>query len=353
MKKVLYITNIEVPYRIEFFNQLSKKCDLTVLYERKKSSNREEKWTRSIKASFKKEYLSGIKIRNEYSFDLKIFKYLFDKYDVIIIGCYNSLIQMLAILVMRLLHKKYILNLDGEVFIDKNSFKGKIKKFFLKGAYSYLVAGEEAVNNLKSIVNSNKIYPYYFSSLTKKELINNSKQINKNINNTILVIGQYYDYKGLDIALECAKINQDISYKFIGMGKKSFELKNKIKVLKLNNIEVIPFLQKDDLYNEYKKCKMLILPSKQECWGLVINEAASFGTPIVSTIGSGAAVEFLKNKYSIFLAKSSDSEDLYKKIIRLMNYENIDDYKKYLLKKSKKYSIEQSVKIHLDIISKM
>ena len=353
MKKVLYITNIEVPYRIEFFNKLSKKCDLTVLYERKKSSNRDEKWTKSIKSSFKKEYLNGIKIKNEYSFDLKIFKYLFSKYDVIIIGCYNSLIQMLAILVMRLLHKKYILNLDGEIFIDKKSFKGKIKKFFLKGAYSYLVAGEETANSLNSIINSNRIYSYYFSSLTKKELISNSKQINKNINNTILVVGQYYDYKGLDIALECAKINQNISYKFIGMGKKSLELKSKIKELKLNNIEVIPFLEKNDLYNEYKKCKMLVLPSKQECWGLVINEAASFGTPIVSTTGSGAAIEFLKNKYSIFLAKPNNSKDLYEKIIRLMNYKDIDDYKKYLLEKSKKYSIEQSVKIHLDTISKM
>ena len=33
-KKVLYISNIQVPYRVRFFNLLAEKCDLTVLYER-------------------------------------------------------------------------------------------------------------------------------------------------------------------------------------------------------------------------------------------------------------------------------------------------------------------------------
>ena len=40
MKRILYLTNIQVPYRVRFFNELSKKCDLTVLYERSQSGNR-------------------------------------------------------------------------------------------------------------------------------------------------------------------------------------------------------------------------------------------------------------------------------------------------------------------------
>ena len=145
MKKVLYISNIEVPYRTEFFNQLSKSVDLTVLYERKKSANRDEKWTSSIKANYKIEYLEGIKVKNEYSFDLKILKYVFsNNYDKIIIGCYNSPSQILAILLMRLFRKKYILNLDGEYFLDGKSFKQKIKRFLIKGAQDYLIAGEKS-----------------------------------------------------------------------------------------------------------------------------------------------------------------------------------------------------------------
>ena len=39
--RILYITNIHNPYRDEFFEQLGKRCDLTVLFERQGSANRD------------------------------------------------------------------------------------------------------------------------------------------------------------------------------------------------------------------------------------------------------------------------------------------------------------------------
>ena len=39
--KVLFLTNIPSPYRNDFFNELGKKCDLTVLYEKKTADDRE------------------------------------------------------------------------------------------------------------------------------------------------------------------------------------------------------------------------------------------------------------------------------------------------------------------------
>ena len=92
---------------------------------------------------------------------------------------------------------------------------------------------------------------------------------------------------------------------------------------------------------------MLVLPSRQECWGLVISEAASFGMPIVSTWGSGAAVEFLADAYPQYLAKPGDSESLYQCIRTLMNSTEKKAYSDFLLEKSKKYTIEEMAKIHL------
>lgn len=348
MKKVLYVSNIEVPYRSEFFNQLSEKVDLTVLYERKKSSNRDEKWTGSVKAKYQVLYLNGIKIKNEYTIDLKILKYVFSKkYDKVIIGCYNSLSQLLSILLMRMFRKKYILNLDGEYFLDGNDIKQRIKRFLIKGADAYLIAGEKSCENLSKFVPKNKIYPYYFSSLTQKEIDENSKRMNKNENNKILVIGQYFDYKGLDIALECAKLNQDYEYIFIGSGNRSDILKEKVTSMSLNNVQIIPFLQKEELYLEYRKCKLVLLPSRQECWGLVINEAASFGCPIVSTYGCGAAIEFLE---ADFLAEPNNINDLYIKIKESMNKEKLEDYKNRLLEKCREYSIEKSVEKTIELL---
>ena len=33
-KNVLFLTNIPAPYRVDFFNEMTKYCNLTVVYER-------------------------------------------------------------------------------------------------------------------------------------------------------------------------------------------------------------------------------------------------------------------------------------------------------------------------------
>lgn len=348
MKKVLYITNIEVPYRVRVFNELSKHCDLTVLYERKKSDSRDNKWSVSEKSSYKKLYLEGCSVGSENSFSLKAIKYISGDYDRIIIGCYNSPIQMLLILLLRLFRKPYILNVDGEPFVGENGIKNRIKRFFIKGAEKYLVAGEISAKSIGKIVGNAEIIPYYFSSLSEKELEENGKKINER-ENYVLVVGQYLDVKGLDVALEAARMNESIHYKFIGMGEKTDSFIERFCPEIPANVEFIPFLQKSDLNIQYQKCAAFVLPSRQECWGLVINEAASFGTPIVSTWGSGAAFEFLSEAYPQYLSKPGDAESLYKCIADLLNTDS-SDYSSYLLNKSRDYSIEKSVAAHTKVI---
>lgn len=345
MKKILYISNIEVPYRVKLFNELARHCDLTVLYERRKSDNRNEKWTKSEDSLYKKEYLNGIKIGGDNSFSLRIIRKIFEGYDSIIVGCYNSPVQILLILLMKILHKPYILNLDGEIFAEGNGLKTRIKKFFLKGAKKYLVAGKQSGKSLRKVVGEKEIIPYYFSSLSNDELRENATALNER-ENFVLVVGQYLDVKGIDVALEAAKMNDKIKYKFIGMGSKTDEFVEKYCPNGLKNVEFIPFLQKKALEEEYKKCAVFVLPSRQECWGLVINEAASFGTPIVSTFGSGAAVEFLDGEYSRYLSVSGDSVSLYNCIMDILSADN-SLYSRYLKEKSLLYSIENGVKAHI------
>ena len=162
----------------------------------------------------------------------------------------------------------------------------------------------------------------------------------------VLVVGQYLDVKGLDIVLDAAKKDDTISYKMVGMGHRTQEFIGKYGADKIRNVEIVPFLQKEELEKEYRTCSLFVLPSRQECWGLVINEAASFGTPIVSTWGSGAAVEFLADEYSCYLAKPGDAEDLYNKIKAALDDKEIQKYSDYLISKSEKYSIEHGVAAH-------
>lgn len=353
MKTVLYLTNIEVPYRVKFFNELSKYCDLTVLYERKNSSNRNADWSKSIAKSYKVLFCDGIGIGNESSLSLKTLKELFKGYDVIIFGCYNSPVQTIGILLLKLLKHHYYINLDGAPYFDQKGLKTFLKKRVLLGAKGYFVAGEYASDAVRKILHTNRVVTYHFSSLTKNELEHNKVRKRKEYaSGPILIVGQYYDYKGMDLAAEVAKLDASHDYEFIGMGKRTeLFVHNELQNKQYKNIKVIPFIPFEQLEKKYANCEFLLLPSRQECWGLVINEAASYGTPIISTIGSGAAVEFLDEKYQICLASKADAKEIYNTI---QNYrENVDsvELSEYLISKSMDYTIEENVECHMNEIN--
>ena len=353
MKKVLYISNIEIPYRVRFFNELAKSCELTVLYERRKSKNRNKKWVASVQGSYRAEYLNGINIRTENALSLKIFWYLTRDYDAIVVGCVNSPIQILAMGWMRLMRIPYILNLDGEIHMG-TGLKNRLKLAILKGASKYLVAGKTAAGSLQKILPGAEIVPYNFSSLTEEELASRATvTAGGERNNTVLVIGQYFDYKGMDVALEAARMDPSIFYKFVGMSGRTELFLRECGADALSNVEVIPFLQKEELNREYRTCSMLVLPSRKECWGLVINEAASYGTPVVSTWGSGAAVEFMSEEYPQYLAVPGDAASLLEAIRRMQSCSEKETYGRYLQEKNRDYCIESICRTHLHVVGVM
>lgn len=355
MKQVLYITNGEAPYRSIFFDKLSEKVDLTVGCEYAQSSNREKDWYNGQNTKHKTIYFGVHENSQRIKTTLKLVAYVlktYKQYDEIIFGCVNSRAEMIAYSIMRLLGKKYSLNLDGETFFSDRGFKKTLKKFFLKKASKYYIAGEKALETSCQAIGfpKNTAYKYNFSSLSKEELISNAAESKSTQRmDYILAIGRYFEYKGLDIVLQVAKKHPETEFRLIGMGNQTDELQKLVHQMHLNNITLIPFLESKALGEEYLRCKAFVLPSRRECWGLVINEAASYGTPIVSTYGSGAAVEFLKDDYSEFLAKPNDAESLEQALTGLIKKDSqfLKQYSEYLINKSFEYSIEKSVDDYL------
>ena len=346
MKKVLYLSNTPVPYRVRFFNELAQYCDLTVLYERQAASTRNADWVKSEETTCSVKYLRGIRLRGESGFSFEILEEVFSPYDEVIVGCYNSPAQMLAILAMRLRRRPYAVNLDGEPFLDGKGPKTKLKRFFLRGAEKYYVAGEKAAASVRSVAGSAPVIPYPFGSLTEREVCEHAATTCRR-NDTVLVVGRYFDYKGMDIALEAARLDCAIAYKFVGMGDRAQQFQKDFAGKIPQNVQIIPFLQKQELETEYQRCGMLLLPSRRECWGLVVGEAASFGMPIVSTRGSGAAVEFLAGDYPQYLAEPGDAADLLRCIRLCRDSGNKSTYQAFLLRKAANYTIEKCVQAHL------
>ena len=101
--KVLFTANIPSPYRVDFFNELGKLCDLTVIYEREHSIVRNSRWYGRGARNYHEVYLKGIKTGEAETISLEIIKYISDRsFDRIIVGMYSSPTSMIAIEYMRL-----------------------------------------------------------------------------------------------------------------------------------------------------------------------------------------------------------------------------------------------------------
>ena len=64
--KVLFLTNIPSPYRVDFFNELGKFCDLTVTFEGRTATDRNKKWKSDTFKEFKGYFLKGIRTGSDH-----------------------------------------------------------------------------------------------------------------------------------------------------------------------------------------------------------------------------------------------------------------------------------------------
>lgn len=349
--KVVYLTNLPSPYRVDFFNELSKYCDLTVCFERSKAKNREDGWYKN-KYNFKAIFLKSFEIGDESSISFEFIRYFKEEYDFIIIGGYSTLTAMISILYLKCKKIKFILNTDGG-FINKeeNKIIKAIKSFFISSASAWLCTGDNAKKYLCYYgANEKDIYTYPFSSIRAKDILDKpisksqkdeiKKQLNISCKFLIISVGQIIPRKGFDILIRKCKDLKDTCLYIIG-GNESEELKE-IRLLEgIENVHYIDFLSKSDLDLYYNAADLFVFLTREDIWGLVINEALAKGLPIITSDKCGAGLEMLDSCSLVNLEQPFD----------IVNNFDIDIESRKNLDTAKKYTIEKMAKSHFDILS--
>ena len=142
--KILWITNIPSPYRVDFFNELGEKCDLTVLFEKKKSNERDKSWQNYKFENFKGIFLKGKSYSTDKAICFNVIKYLKQKkYDYIVVSNISTMTGIIAIEYMKLFKINYCIETDGGFAKSGKGIKEKYKKHLLKNAEIYFSTSEE------------------------------------------------------------------------------------------------------------------------------------------------------------------------------------------------------------------
>ena len=175
--------------------------------------------------------------------------------------------------------------------------------------------------------------------IEKFKNIKNKIEFQNNQDKVILFVGSLRPVKGvkyLIMALEkVIKIYPNVKLIIIGHGDEYSKLLNLVKQLNLNDYVKFEGEISNDRVLEYMSSSdLFVLPSLSEGFPNVILEAMAEGLPIISTNVKGLD-EMVKNNINGLLVKPKDPQDIAKKILKLINDEN-------LRKKMSKNNINES-----------
>tara|TARA_B100000686_G_scaffold354579_1_gene465568 strand:+ start:6762 stop:7964 length:1203 start_codon:yes stop_codon:yes gene_type:complete len=133
----------------------------------------------------------------------------------------------------------------------------------------------------------------------------------------ILFVGKLIDRKNPLILLEAFHqlINKQPRNKmvlmFAGTGPDLELIENKIKDYNLDStVKILGFKNERELRDYYAIANLLVLPSKEETFGLVINEAMSASTAIIASDKIGSSKDLVINGINGFIFKSENLESL-------------------------------------------
>lgn len=135
---------------------------------------------------------------------------------------------------------------------------------------------------------------------------------------SIVYFGRIIEYKGLKTLIKAVE-NLDIQLKIIGKGPLEDSIRDKIKSSNLKNIQLLGFLDKNELYDEIKKSMFVVVPSEWwEPFGRSIIESYALGKPVIAS-AIGGIEELVKEGVTGMLFQAKDSNQLKMKIEYLIN----------------------------------
>lgn len=293
MMKVLWLTNIPSPYRVDFFNELGKSCELTVLFEKKGSEERDSSWLNYRVENFKAVFLKGKSVGVAEAICPSVIQWLRKDYDHIVVTNFSDPTGMMAILWLKLHRKHYELESDGGFPGSGKGLKERIKKFFISGAQRYFSTAElHDRYYLTYGADKERIVRYPFTSVAEKDILHEplSDDEKKSIREELgmgekhiaLAVGQFIPRKGYDILIRACAGLQNVGVYIVG-GKPPEEYIHLVREVGADNVHFVNFKKKKELERYYLAADIFVHPTREDIWGLVINEAMAKGLPVVTT----------------------------------------------------------------------
>ncbi len=363
--KILFMTNVPSPYRVDFFNELGKLCDLTVTFEKNTSDERDKSWSDYNIENFNAFFLRGKSISSDMAFCPSIIKIIKNKqFDYIICADFSSPTGILAIQFMKMFHIDYYLEADGGIAKQGNGIKERIKRHLItsaKGCFSTSNLCDNYFKTYGALKENIRRYPFtslYDADLFRSVAGNDEKNRLRELlgmeeKQIVLSVGRFSYLngygKGYDVLLKTAVRMPQVGWYIIGDNPTEEFVKMK-QDMNLENVHFIGYKTKEELKKYYRSADLFVLMTIGDAWGLVINEAMACGLPVITTNKCVAGVELLTDGYNGYVINVGDDAALENRMLHIFQT-GVDRMGENALKVIQSYTIENMAKVHAEVFS--
>jgi glycosyltransferase involved in cell wall biosynthesis len=255
--------------------------------------------------------------------------------------------DFLFVLTIKIFRIKIVYHMHGKGIAEEQ------KRKYFKSLYTFAFKNEEVIclaeslkQDIAAVFNGK---PYIVPNVIKKEQLNFHEK-NKNLPFTILYISNLFVSKGIIVFIKSLNLLKQRGYRFKAhiVGNES-EIKRSDLIrlfveynLTTDEVEYLGPKYGDEKWKEYLNADVLVFPTLNDIWGLVILEAMQASIPVIASI-DGAIPEIIDDNVTGFLVEKNKPEQICEKLEFLQNNPHVakmmglNGRKRFL----EKYSYEQ------------
>lgn len=328
-------------YRLNSYIEANKKklCKPYVFFCAVTEKNR--KWSLHEKISFNYKILPNSKIEMwgkdlfTYFINYSIWKELneLNPDRIIICGWYQFSYQVAYL--WAFINRKKI-TLWSESTVNEKSI-GRvltipIVRLLVKLSDDFIACGKRSKEYLISLGAKKKNITIFMDDVNKEHFIKEGKkwrakrvQIKKKFGikkrRNFIYVGQLIERKGVANLLLAFKnfeyFNPNWGLVIVGYGKQEQELKELVQKLEIKNVNFLGNIEQYSLPKIYTACDCLVLPSSEEVWGLVVNEALYSGLKVIVSDKCGCVPDLVKEGINGYSFKVNGNSDLLAKMKKI------------------------------------
>jgi glycosyltransferase involved in cell wall biosynthesis len=320
---LVIITNIPNYYKINLYNEISKSRKIYVVFMASSSIDRNPDFYSLANCQFDFIQLSksSIEHRNVITGSIKLARLLLCfSFKFLVISEWFGLEYWVALLFGKFKSKTFFTLESNKFVAPKSLIKTLLKQLFLNGINEALVCGPSHAEMLESLGFTKKIWLTNGVGISNDFTFRRPEKINFDLVN-ILFVGRLIEDKNIKMMLR--SFNEACKYRnlkltIVGDGPlQPYVLAN------LNdNVVYVNKIANSDMLSLYEKNDILILPSVNEPWGLVVEEALATQMPVIISSKVGCLNSIVFDEYNGLVIDLDYSESLVHGLLKMTEKDN-------------------------------